>query len=120
MKLIIWFSLFFVAVFALLLIRKYTKIDFVGHAGVLHKTWSVRLNALAFTLGGCVMAFPDAVMHAWNVLPPDIKSTLPPNIMQYISYALIGASVLSQYVRQKSYHHPGISNDRISLSFRRC
>lgn len=106
MTLLLWFVAFLLAVIALLLIRKYTSLDFVGHAHLLHKTWSVRLNALAFTIGGWLVAFPDAAMHAWAILPPDIKSILPPNIMQIISYVLIGASVLSQYVRQNKLNPP--------------
>lgn len=106
MSFLLWFIAFLVAIIALLLIRKYTALEFVGHAPLLHKTWSVRLNALAFTIGGWLVAFPDAAMHAWGILPPDIKSILPPNTMQIISYVLIGASVLSQYVRQNKLTPP--------------
>lgn len=106
MTLFLWFGAFLLAVIALLLVRKYTSIEFVDHAAQLHKTWSVRINAAAFTLGGWLVAFPDSAMHAWAILPPDIKSILPPNVMQIISYVLIGASVLSQYVRQNKLNPP--------------
>lgn len=106
MTLIIWFGGFILAVIALLLIRKFTPVEFVSHAALLHKTWSVRINAIAFTIGGWLVAFPDSAMQAWAMLPPDIKSVLPANVLQIISYALIGASVLSQYVRQNKLTPP--------------
>jgi hypothetical protein len=43
MKMIIFASLALVAVLVLLLLRKYTRLEFVGHARLLLKTWSVRL-----------------------------------------------------------------------------
>ncbi|HBV8960309.1 TPA: hypothetical protein MD867_004817, partial [Klebsiella pneumoniae] len=41
-----------------------------------------------------------AALHAWAMLPPDIKNLLPPNIVALISPALVVLAVLSQYVRQ--------------------
>jgi hypothetical protein len=43
MKMIIFALLALVAVLVLLLLRKYTRLEFVGHARLLLKTWSVRL-----------------------------------------------------------------------------
>jgi hypothetical protein len=42
MKMIIFALLALVAVLVLLLLRKYTRLEFVGHARLLLKTWSVR------------------------------------------------------------------------------
>ena len=106
MTLFLWFGAFLLAVIALLLIRKYTALEFVGHAAKLHKTWSVRLQAISFTIGATITAFPDAVLHAWNIIPPEVKGNLPPNVLQYISYALIGAAILAQYVKQPKLNPP--------------
>lgn len=43
MKMLIFILLALVAVLVLLLLRKYTRLEFVGHARLLLKTWSVRL-----------------------------------------------------------------------------
>lgn len=89
-----------VAVLVLLLLRKYTRLEFVGHASLLQKTWSVKLGAIGALVGMWAQSFPDAALHAWAVLPPDIKNILPPNIVALISPALVVLAVLSQYVRQ--------------------
>ena len=46
MKMIIFALLVLVAVLVLLLLRKYTRLEFVGHASLLMKTWSVKLGAI--------------------------------------------------------------------------
>lgn len=97
---IIFALLALVAVLVLLLLRKYTRLEFVGHARLLLKTWSVRLGIAGTAIGVWAQAFPDAALHAWAILPPDIKNLLPPNIVAMISPALVVLAVLSQYVRQ--------------------
>lgn len=100
MKLIIFFLLALVAVLTLLLLRKYTRLEFVGHARLLLKTWSVRLGAAGALIGVWAQSFPDAALHAWAMLPPDIKDILPANIVAMVSPALVVLAILSQYVRQ--------------------
>lgn len=100
MKLIIFFLLALVAVLTLLLLKKYTRLEFVGHARLLLRTWSVRLGAAGALVGVWAQSFPDTALHAWAMLPPDIKNILPPNIVALISPALVVLAVLSQYVRQ--------------------
>lgn len=51
MKLIIFFLLALVVVLTLLLLRKYTRIEFVGHARLLLRTWSVRLGTAGALVG---------------------------------------------------------------------
>ena len=97
---IIFSLLALVAVLVLLLVRKYTRLEFVGHARLLLKTWSVRLGAAGALVGVWAQSFPDAALHAWAMLPPDIKDILPANIVAMISPALVVLAILSQYVRQ--------------------
>lgn len=84
----------------LLLIRKYTSLEFVQHARLLWKTWSVWLGAAGVTIGTALSQFPDAALSAWNMLPPDLKSFIPPHILSYVSPALMGLAVAAQYIRQ--------------------
>ena len=97
---IIFALLALVAVLVLLLVRTYTRLEFVGHARLLLKTWSVRLGAAGALVGVWAQSFPDAALHAWAMLPPDIKDILPANIVAMISPALVVLAILSQYVRQ--------------------
>ncbi|EOL8851326.1 TPA: hypothetical protein ME917_004933 [Klebsiella pneumoniae] len=100
MKMIIFALLALVVVLVLLLLRKYTRLEFVGHARLLLKTWSVRLGAAGALVGVWAQSFPDAALHAWAMLPPDVKDILPANIVAMISPALVVLAILSQYVRQ--------------------
>jgi hypothetical protein len=97
MKMII-FALLALAVLVLLLLRKYTRLEFVVMPGCCLKHG---LSAAAGALVGVwAQSFPDAALHAWAMLPPDIKGILPPNIVAMISPALVVLAILSQYVRQ--------------------
>ncbi|STS82043.1 Uncharacterised protein [Klebsiella pneumoniae] len=100
MKMIIFALLVLVAVLVLLLLRKYTRLEFVGHASLLLKTWSVKLGAI----GALVGVWAPVVSRMLRCTPggaaADIKNILPPNIVALISPALVVLAVLSQYVRQ--------------------
>lgn len=101
MTFLIWLPLIIIAaIIILLLIRKYTSLEFVEHARLLWKTWSVWLGGVGAAVGAVLLHFPDAALSAWNALPPDLKSYLPPHILNYISPALMGLAVASQYIRQ--------------------
>ncbi len=66
MKMIIFALLVLVAVLVLLLLRKYTRLEFVDHASLLLKTWSVKLGAIGALVGVWAQSFPDAALHAWR------------------------------------------------------
>ncbi|MEL8469986.1 hypothetical protein J4W07_25535, partial [Escherichia coli] len=88
MKMIIFALLVLVAVLVLLLLRKYTRLEFVGHASLLRKTWSVKLGAIGALIGVWGPSFPGAGLHAWAMLPPDIKTLLPPQIVALLGPGL--------------------------------
>lgn len=100
MKLAVFSAVVVALVIGLLLIRKYSNLEFVSHAKLLFKTWSVWLASVGTAIGVVVQSFPDAALHAWMALPPDIKGYLPPNILSFISPALVVMAILAQYVRQ--------------------
>ena len=100
MKLIIFAGFVLLAIIVLLLIRKYSSLEFVSHARLLFKSWSVWLASIGTALGAFVQSFPDAALQAWAILPPDIKGYLPTNILGFISQAMIVLAVLAQFVRQ--------------------
>lgn len=87
-------------VIVLFIAHKYTRLEFVAHAKLLWKTWSVWLIGAGTALGVYLAAVPDALVQAWLMLPPDLKAMLPVNVAQYISYALIALGVVSKFIRQ--------------------
>lgn len=84
-----------------LLIRKYTSVEFVSHARLLFKAWSVWLTTAGTFLGVWLASAPENLLMAWNMLPSDLKSSLPVNFAQYVSYSLIALGLISQFIRQK-------------------
>lgn len=101
MTFITWLIIVLIAIVAVLLIRKYSSVEFVAHAKLLFKTWSVWLASIGSALGAWVQSFPDAAMNAWNMLPPDVKSVLPQNYLGFIGAFMVAMAVISQFVRQK-------------------
>lgn len=107
-----YIALLSLAIFVILMIRKYTSVEFVSHARLLFKTWSVRLSALGVTMQLFTVQFSDSIMHAWLMLPPDIKGYIPADILKYISIFLMCLAPVAQYIRQDKLveQNQGIDN----------
>ncbi|AUY25507.1 DUF7940 domain-containing protein [Mixta calida] len=101
MSILIFICVVAVIIVALLLIRKYTSVEFVSHARLLFRAWSVWLSGIGAALGVYLASAPDAIITAWNMLPPDLKAMLPVNIAQYVSYLLVALGIVAQFIRQK-------------------
>lgn len=101
MSILVFFAVLLAVIVVILLIRKYTSIEFVSHARLLFRAWSVWLGSIGTVLGIYLTSAPDTLITQWNQLPPDLKSMLPTNIAQYISYMLIALGIISQFIRQK-------------------
>lgn len=110
----IWFlSTVAVIVVLVLLIWRFSSIEFVAHARLLFKAWSVWLTTIGTFLGVWLASAPDNLIAIWNMLPADIKSQLPVNFAQYVSYTLIALGVASQFIRQKNLKREA-DRDRIN------
>ncbi|QNU44372.1 hypothetical protein IDH70_04905 [Mixta calida] len=101
MSILIFIGVVAVIVATVLLIRKYTSVEFVSHARLLFRAWSVWLGGIGTALGVYLASAPDAIITVWNMLPPDLKSMLPVNIAQYVSYLLVALGIVAQFIRQK-------------------
>lgn len=101
MNFLTWLLIVAAFVIVVLLIRKYTSLEFVAHAKLLFKAWSVWLASIGSMLSAWVQSFPQNALDAWNVLPPDIKSFLPQNYLGMIGAFMVAMGVIAQFVRQK-------------------
>ena len=101
MNFAIWLLIVVAIIIALLLIRKYTSVEFVSHARLLFKAWSVWLASIGSMLSAWVQSFPQSSLDAWNVLPPDVKALLPQNYLGLIGAFMVAMGVIAQFVRQK-------------------
>ncbi len=68
--------------------------------------WSVRLSLLGSALLSAFFAFPDAMIHAWNMIPGELKAYISAEYAKWIPVALIVSGVLARIVKQK-----GLRND---------
>ncbi|KHD99633.1 membrane protein [Pantoea stewartii] len=98
--------LFIIAVLSviiiLLLMQRFTTLQFVSHAKLLFKTWSVWLASLGSMLSAWVQSFPSSALNAWQTLPEDVKSILPHNYLGLIGAFMVAMGVIAQFVRQKT------------------
>lgn len=89
------------AIILLLLLRRFTTLEFVSHARLLFKTWSVWLTTLGSMLSAWAQSFPADALNAWNSLPADVKSVIPHNYLGMIGAFMVAMGVLAQFVRQR-------------------
>lgn len=90
------------AIIILLLLQRFTTLQFVSHARLLFRTWSVWLASLGSMLSAWAQSFPSAAVDAWNVLPEDVKSILPHNYLGLVGAFMVAMGVIAQFVRQKN------------------
>ncbi|MXP50605.1 hypothetical protein FD733_18600 [Pantoea sp. Eser] len=86
----------------ILLLQRFTTLQFVSHARLLFKTWSVWLVSLGSLLSAWAQSFPSAAVDAWSVLPEDVKAILPHNYLGLVGAFMVEMGVIAQFVRQKN------------------
>ncbi|MGK3142806.1 hypothetical protein [Pantoea sp. C2G6] len=102
MKWLLFLSAVLTAIVIVLLLQRFTTLQFVSHARLLFKTWSVWLASLGSMLSAWAQSFPSAAIDAWSALPEDVKSFLPHNYLGMIGAFMVAMGVIAQFVRQKS------------------
>lgn len=85
-----------------ILLQRFTTLEFVSHAKLLFRTWSVWLGSLGSALSAWAQSFPDAAMNGWQALPEDIKSYLPHNYLGFVGAFMVAMAVIAQFIRQKN------------------
>lgn len=89
-------------IIVLLIMQRFTTLEFVAHARLLFRTWSVWLASLGSMLSAWVQSFPASALDAWNTLPEDVKAILPHNYLGLIGAFMVAMGVIAQFVRQKN------------------
>lgn len=98
----IWFLVgVAVMICVVLLAWRFTSVEFVAHARLLFRAWSVWLASIGSILSAWAQSFPQAAIDGWNALPPDIKSYLPQNYLGLIGAFMVAMGVVAQFIRQK-------------------
>lgn len=102
MKWLIFIIAVLCVIVVVLIMQRFTTLEFVAHARLLFKTWSVWLASIGSMLSAWVQSFPSAALDAWNSLPEDIKAILPHNYLGLIGAFMVAMGVIAQFVRQKN------------------
>ena len=63
--------------------------------------WKVHLGILLGSLAGVFMAWPDAARMAWESLPADLRSAIPPQYTPLIAIGIFLLTMIAKTVRKK-------------------
>lgn len=102
MKWLFFLTAVLTAIIIVLILQRFTTLQFVSHARLLFRTWSVWLASLGSILSAWVQSFPLSALEAWNTLPDDVKSILPHNYLGLVGAFMVAMGVIAQFVRQKN------------------
>jgi hypothetical protein len=64
------------------------------------RLWSVRLGISAITIESILLAAPDALLHAFNALPPAMQELLPEGLVKALPLILMVAATLARLIKQ--------------------
>lgn len=64
------------------------------------KLWSIRMGLLGTTLMGFLLAYPEAALDAWNMLPQDMKDTLPDQFVPFVGMVIFMLSMFARVIKQ--------------------
>ncbi len=73
----------------------------VEDAKVWWKLWSIRLGALGTALTTLLIASPDAMLFAWNLLPMDLRASIPPQYVPLIGVFIFVMSMAARLIKQE-------------------
>jgi hypothetical protein len=69
-----------------------------------HKFWSVRLGVIGTAITAVFLAAPEAALHAWALMPEDVKTLLPPDVIKFLGVFILGSSFIARIVKQPKIH----------------
>lgn len=78
-----------------------TKVQLIHDKHLFFKFWSVRLGIIGTAITSLLIAFPDAALYAWNILPADLKAFIPEKYTPLIGVAIFIASIVARLIKQK-------------------
>lgn len=66
-----------------------------------YKFWSVQLGVLGTFLTGLFVTTPEAALYVWNMLPQDLKDTIPPSWTALIGPIIFALSIVARMITQQ-------------------
>ncbi len=75
-----------------------------------YRLWSIRLGAIGASLTALLIASPDAVLYAWNLLPMDLRAAIPPQYVPLIGVFIFVMSMVARLIKQESLKDKNVSD----------
>lgn len=66
--------------------------------------WSTWLVLIGSSAAAFAPQLSEALVYAWQIVPVDIKSTFPPEVVKWAGYAIALAGIPAKLVRQRKLH----------------
>lgn len=101
MRFLSFVALICAIVLLIVLICRFTNLQWVKHTRLLFRTWSVWLASSGSVISAWTLSFPDSAVQAWTLLPPDLKTLIPAHLLAMIGPFMAAMGVLAQFVRQR-------------------
>lgn len=78
------------------------KLKLIDEAKQFYKFASFWLGWLGTGLVSLFTVFPDAAIHAWAILPAEMKKAIPPDYMPLIGVLVFVCAIFAVFVKQDS------------------
>lgn len=78
------------------------KITLVEDAKHWWRMWSIQFGIIGASITSALIAYPDAALYTWNMIPQDLKSAIPERYMPIVGVTIsVGAFVSRLIVQRK-------------------
>lgn len=61
-----------------------------------YRFWSLHFVTFNAIAAGTFLAFPDAVLSAWAMLPAELKAVIPAGFMPFVAVLVFAVSVMAR------------------------
>jgi hypothetical protein len=69
-----------------------------------YKFKSLQLGVIGTAITTVFLAAPEAALHAWALMPEDVKTRLPPDVIKFLGVFILGSSFIARIVKQPKIH----------------
>src|SRR5690625_4136012 len=76
-----------------------------------HRWWSTWMIAIGSTIGAFAPELSEALLYAYTLIPGDIKSTFPPEVIRYFGYAVAVLAIPAKLIRQPAVHADSLKSE---------
>lgn len=77
------------------------KIELIDDVRRIWKFFSVWLVVLAGFVQSVFIVAPETILEIWHVLPNELKETIPPQYVQFITVGILITAIIGRAIKQK-------------------